>query len=78
MKAKRVLVLTFKPAVEDSWRDDLLRHRDFEGWRYYSSRDTEGTNAFTHSHNNAFPLVVFGSFQDYLGRDRYGNIKPKN
>ena len=78
MKAKRVLVLTFKPAVEDSWRDDLLRHRDFEGWRYYSSREAEGTNSFTHSHNNAFPLVVFGSFQDYLGRDRYGNIKPKN
>ena len=41
MKAKRVLVLTFKPAVEDSWRDDLLRHRDFEGWRYYSSRMDE-------------------------------------
>ena len=78
MKAKRVLVLTFKPAVEDSWRDDLLRHRDFEGWRYFSSRDTEGTNALTHSHNSSFPLVVFGSFQDYLGRDRYGNIKPKN
>ena len=78
MKAKRVLVLTFKPAVEDSWRDDLLRHRDFEGWRYISSRDTEGTNSLTHSHNSTFPLVVFGSFQDYLGRDRYGNIKPKN
>ncbi len=78
MNAKRVLVLTFKPAVEDSWRDDLLRHRDFEGWRYYSSRDADATNALTHSHTNAFPLVVFGSFQDYLGRDRYGNIKPKN
>jgi hypothetical protein len=38
MKAKLVLVLTFKPAVEDSWRDDLLRHRDFEGWRYYSGK----------------------------------------
>lgn len=78
MKATRVLVLTFKPAVEDSWRDDLLRHRDFEGWHYYSSRDADATNALTHSHNNAFPLVVFGSFQDYLGRDKYGNIKPKN
>ncbi len=78
MKAKRVLVLTFKPAVEDSWRDDLLRHRDFEGWQYYSSRDADATNALTHSHTNAFPLVVFGSFQDYLGRDKYGNIKPKN
>ena len=78
MKAKRVLVLTFKPAVEDSWRDDLLRHRDFEGWRYYSSREADATNALTHSNNNTFPLVVFGSFQDYLGRDKYGNIKPKN
>jgi len=78
MKAKRVLVLTFKPAVEDSWREDLLRHRDFEGWRYYSSREAESTNALTHSRTNAFPLVVFGSFQDYLGRDRYGNIKSKN
>ncbi len=74
MKAKRVLVLTFKPAVEDSWREDLLRHRDFEGWRYYSSREGERLPSLT----SPKPLVVFGSFQDYLGRDRYGNIKSKN
>ena len=24
------------------------------------------------------PLVYFGSFQDLLGRDEAGNIKPKN
>ena len=74
MKAKRVLVLTFKPAVEDSWREDLLRHRDFEGWRYYSSREGERLPSLS----SPKPLVVFGSFQDYLGRDRYGNIKSKN
>ena len=74
MKAKRVLVLTFKPAVEDSWRDDLLRHRDFDGWRYYSSREAESFPSLS----SPMPLVVFGSFQDYLGRDHYGNIKPKN
>ncbi len=74
MGAKRVLVLTFKPAVEDSWRDDLLRHRDFEGWRYYSSRMDERFPSLS----SPKPLVVFGSFQDYLGRDKYGNIKPKN
>ena len=74
MKAKRILVLTFKPAVEDSWRDDLLRHRDFEGWRYYSSRSEEQFPSLS----SEKPLVAFGSFQDYLGRDRYGNIKPKN
>ncbi|MDY6346986.1 MAG: restriction endonuclease [Bacteroidales bacterium] len=77
MGAKRVLVLTFKPAVEDSWRDDLLRHRDFEGWRYYSSKNN-GENFQFSILNSQFPLVVFGSFQDYLGRDKYGNIKTKN
>ena len=74
MGAKRVLVLTFKPAVEDSWRDDLLRHRDFEGWRYYSSRIEDRFPSLS----SPKPLVVFGSFQDYLGRDKYGNIKTKN
>lgn len=86
MGAKRVLVLTFKPAVEDSWRDDLLRHRDFEGWRYYSEKwkDESGKNLYAPASLSTFhsqlstPLVVFGSFQDYLGRDKYGNIKPKN
>ena len=73
MEARRVLVLTFKPAVEDSWRDDLLRHRDFEGWLYHSSREGDLPRVGRNQ-----PLVVFGSFQDYLGRDRYGNIKPKN
>jgi hypothetical protein len=26
---KRVLVLTFKPAVQSAWEDDLLSHVDF-------------------------------------------------
>ncbi|MDD6186094.1 MAG: GIY-YIG nuclease family protein [Bacteroidales bacterium] len=86
MGAKRVLVLTFKPAVEDSWRDDLLRHRDFEGWKYYSEKCKEGGGTKAVGANNysplqsqqSTPLVVFGSFQDYLGRDKYGNIKAKN
>ena len=34
--AKRVLVLTFKPAVEDAWQTDLESHVDFEGWHYLS------------------------------------------
>ena len=35
--AKRVLVvLTFKPAVEDAWQTDLESHVDFEGWQYVS------------------------------------------
>src|SRR6187455_550294 len=34
--AKRVLVVTFKPAVEDAWQADLESHFDFDGWQYLS------------------------------------------
>ena len=36
MKFKRVLVMTFKPAVENSWKEDLEGHIDFEGWQFFS------------------------------------------
>lgn len=72
--AKRILVVTFKPAVEDSWRTDLESHVDFDGWQYYS-RHTEDDPSQA---DRKKPLVYFGSFQDLLGRDEAGNIKPKN
>jgi hypothetical protein len=72
--AKRVLVVTFKPAVEDAWRTDLESHADFDGWQYFSKTvGTDPTKAV-----KTCPLVYFGSFQDLLGRDNTGNIKPKN
>lgn len=76
MDAKRVLVLTFKPAVSDSWQSDLESHTDFTDWKFFSakSKDFEAVNADTYS-----PFVYFGSFQDLLGRDRTRNIiKAKN
>ena len=82
MGLKRVLVLTFKPAVESAWREDLLTHVDFEGWQFVSNKD---------AHNNKInidrqyeqadksrPIVVFGSFQDLLGTNENGGIKAKN
>ena len=36
--ATRVLVLTFKPAVEDAWKVDLESHVDFDGWQYMSNK----------------------------------------
>ena len=72
--AKRVLVVTFKPAVEDAWQTDLESHADFDGWQYQSrSSGTDPTKV-----SASKPLVYFGSFQDLLGRDDAGNIKPKN
>jgi hypothetical protein len=72
--AKRVLVVTFKPAVEDAWQTDLESHVDFDGWQYLSrNSDSDPTKI-----NAKKPVVYFGSFQDLLGRDDAGNIKPRN
>jgi len=72
--AKRVLVVTFKPAVEDAWQTDLESHVDFDGWQYQSRSSGSDPTKVSASK----PLVYFGSFQDLLGRDDVGNIKPKN
>jgi len=72
--AKRVLVVTFKPAVEDAWQTDLESHVDFDGWQYLS-RSSDGDPRKVRRRK---PVVYFGSFQDLLGRDEAGNIKPKN
>jgi hypothetical protein len=72
--AKRVLVVTFKPAVEDAWETDLESHADFDGWQYLSKASGGDPSKVTAKK----PLVYFGSFQDLLGRDLFGNIKAKN
>jgi hypothetical protein len=72
--ATRVLVVTFKPAVEDAWQSDLESHADFDGWQYFS----KSTGGDPSTAKKKTPLVYFGSFQDLLGKDKAGNIKPKN
>jgi len=72
--ATKVLVVTFKPAVEDAWRNDLESHADFDGWQYLSK--ATGTDPTTADKKR--PLVYFGSFQDLLGKDKAGNIKARN
>ena len=74
LKARRVLVVTFKPAVEDAWQSDLENHTDFSGWQYLS-RATGGDPTQIDPQR---PVVYFSSFQDLLGRDAAGNIKPRN
>lgn len=72
LEAKRVLVITYKPAVNDSWREDLLSHVDFDGWDYVSAS----------SHNSQNPIdldnglydsnvqILFTSFQDFNDFDK--------
>lgn len=82
MGLKRILVLTFKPAVESAWRDDLTAHVDFEGWQFISNKDSRDNNvnidtSFALADKNR-PIVTFGSFQDLLGTNENGGIKAKN
>lgn len=72
--ARRVLVVTFKPAVEDAWQSDLEAHVDFDGWQYLSCLSGRDPTQI----DSKKPVVFFGSFQDLLGRDANGNIKAKN
>ena len=72
--AKRVLVVTFKPAVEDAWQTDLESHVDFDGWQYLSKSSGSDPTQI----DRKKPVVYFGSFQDLLGRDAAGNIKARN
>jgi hypothetical protein len=71
----KILVLTFKPAVESAWDEDLRTHVDFEGWQFISN--SPDTLFYTEA-DRARPMVCFGSFQDYLGKNAEGGIKPKN
>lgn len=71
---KRILVLTFKPAVQSAWEEDLKCHVDFKGWQFISPDGLSHEDADARK-----PFVCFGSFQDYLGRNRStGGIKTKN
>ncbi len=71
---RKVLVLTFKPAVQSAWEEDLKGHIDFKGWQFISTGGLSFENA-----DKKKPFVCFGSFQDYLGKNKStGGIKTKN
>ncbi len=82
MGLKRILILTFKPAVESAWKEDLLTHVDFEGWQFVSDNDAKEGNISLDKEFEACdkskPIVVFGSFQNLLGTNEAGGIKAKN
>lgn len=56
MNFKNILVLTFKPAVESAWKEDINSHIDFKGWTFYSlteeNDNTKLNNIFNQSDND--------------------------
>ena len=73
---KRVLVLTYKPAVQTAWRDDLLGHVDFAGW-HFVDRETpiEDADALL---DGTDPVIRFASFQDLNQKATDGAVKAHN
>ena len=82
MGFKRVLILTFKPAVQTAWREDLMSHVDFEGWQFISRDANNLQDTINDQYQRADknrPIVCFGSFQDFLGVNKEtGGIKANN
>ncbi len=69
----KILILTFKPAVQNAWEKDLANHLDFDGWQFVSKKSLDVKEPDTDK-----LIVCFDSFQDYLGKNKAGGIKAKN
>lgn len=71
---KKILVLTFKPAVQSAWQEDIETHQDFQDWQFIHK---DGELTFQKADKN-LPIVWFASFQDMLGKSTLGGIKTRN
>lgn len=74
MGLKRVLIISFKVEVKDSWKDEVLGHVDFKDYQWVDIKNKEYINAC----DIKKPYIAFGSFQDLLGKNDVGGIKVKN
>lgn len=66
MGLDRILILTFVPAVEDSWRDDL----DHVAKDYMYRTDDDLRRIEYNPSNEKDPFVMFLSLQNYLGKEK--------
>ena len=76
MEWSKVLVLTYKPAVQSAWKDDLASHVDFAAWKFID-RAIE-SDAADNIASGEGPFVWFASFQDLKGKTLDGRIKKHN
>ncbi len=70
---ERILILTFIPAVESSWREDLSHIK--KNYRYFTDDNLRKNNfmlAFIQD-----PYVLFLSLQNYLGKGKKADVKEK-
>lgn len=70
---QKILILTFKPAVQNAWQEDLANHAGFAGWQFV----VRGGLTYEQA-DKTQPIVCFASLQDFLGKSKSGGIKLKN
>jgi hypothetical protein len=73
MNWRKVLVMTWIPAVQAAWEEDIKRHIDFKEWQFISGDEIKKKNF-----DISKPMVCFGSCQDLTGINKHGGIKSKN
>lgn len=71
MNWKRVMVLTWQPAVENEWRTQLETHADFQEFQFFGKNDNFKLLDLDR------PIIWFSSFQDILGKNKLGGTKEK-
>ena len=74
MAWNKLLILTFHPAVNTDREEDLVTHKNLEGWQFCQKQDDREFNRV----DERRPFVCFASFQDVLGRNSVGGIKATN
>ena len=70
---ERILILTFIPAVESSWREDLSHIK--KNYRYFTD-DNLRRSGFELNFEQE-PYVLFLSLQNYLGKEKNTDVKGK-
>lgn len=70
---ERILILTFIPAVESSWRDDLSHIK--KKYRYFTDENLRRSDFMLNFIQE--PYVIFLSLQNYLGKEKNAEVKAK-
>ena len=68
LKLSRILVLTYKPQVDDGWREDMEDHVNYSSWTYYSAKEYSAENPIVLP--GVGTEVLFASFQDFNDFDK--------
>lgn len=75
MNWDKVLVLTYKPAVEDAWKKDLENHVDFREYVFLRRDTLSEINDYL---ARSMRVVAFASYQDLFGDNSEGGIKARH